>query len=123
MPLPQPQTSGMWKILLLIEHDIGEACTDIIAFVVKLRKEYLCFLVCRECVVGGYGRGCNRGVVGRRRWRAGCLCDPLLRAESRNMSLLVASKAFSFFYSLRFLVFCHGCSGVTPRLALSCDVR
>ena len=53
----------MRKILFLVEHDVGKACADFVALVVELRKEYLCFLVRRERVIGGYGSGCNRGVV------------------------------------------------------------
>jgi len=58
MPLPQLRTSGMRKILLLVEHDTGKVCTDIIAFVVELSKEYFCLLIGRKWFVGGHS-GCG----------------------------------------------------------------
>ena len=48
MPLPQLRTSGMRKILFLIKHDVGKACTDVVAFVIELCEEYLCFLISGE---------------------------------------------------------------------------
>ncbi len=58
MPLPQPQTSGMRKILFLVKHDTGKVCMDVITFIVKLHEEYFCFLIGRKGFVGGYS-GCG----------------------------------------------------------------
>jgi len=112
MPLPQPQTSGMRKILLFIEHDVGKACMDFIAFVIELFEEHFHFLIHRKRFIGRYCCCCYDGVI----WR-GCLGDSivLLGTESRDMSLLIALEAFSLFNAFGFFFFHHSssCSGST----------